>query len=58
MSRWLKHLTSLHLIVGDGSGDLDDDLTLSGLGMARMEEVLCRAGTLKDQFLPNTRIAN
>ncbi len=29
-SRWLIHLATEGLIIGDGTGDLDDELTLSG----------------------------
>jgi hypothetical protein len=55
MSRWLKHLTADGLLVGDGTGNLDDELTLSGAGMAKMEEVLAEAQYLKDSFVPRFR---
>lgn len=55
MSRWLKHLTADGLLVGDGTGNLDDELTLSGAGMAKMEEVLAEARLLKDTFVPRFR---
>ncbi|KQM72710.1 hypothetical protein [Sphingomonas sp. Leaf20] len=55
MSRWLKHLTADGLLVGDGTGNLDDELTLSGAGMEKMEEVLIEARSLKDTFVPRTR---
>lgn len=46
-SRWLKHLSAEGLIVGDGSGDLDDQLTLSGATMEKMERLLQTAGVAK-----------
>ncbi len=55
MSRWLKHLTAEGLLVGDGTGNLDDELTLSGAGMAKMEVVLAEARILKDTFVPRYR---
>ena len=50
LSRWLKHLTVQGLIVGDGEGNVDDELTLSGIGMERTELVLLEARILKDEF--------
>lgn len=47
MSRWLMHLAKVGLIVGDGSGDLDDELTLSGDAFHRMEHVLTQADALR-----------
>lgn len=52
MSRWLMHLTADGLLVGDGTGSLDDELTLSGTGMEKMEQVLTEARVLKDTFVP------
>jgi len=46
-SRWLMHLTAEDLIIGDGSGDLDDELTLSGAAMGKMERLLQAASTAK-----------
>lgn len=57
ISRWLKYLTTQGLLVGDGEGNLDDDLTLSGIGMERTEAVLLEARFLKDQFSPNPGMA-
>lgn len=48
MSRWLIFLTSEGLIVGDGTGNLDDALTLSADGIGRMEQVLEHARALRD----------
>lgn len=48
MSRWLKHLSAKELVIGDGDGNLDDELTLSGAGMAAIEIVLLQARVLKD----------
>lgn len=50
LSRWLKHLSFQGLVVGDRDGDVDDELTLSGLGMEKIETVLLEARMLKDQF--------
>ena len=50
ISRWLKHLTGQGLLVGDGDGNVDDELTLSGIGMAKTETVLLEARILKDEF--------
>jgi hypothetical protein len=46
MSRWLRHLSKIGYIVGDGSGDLDDMLTLSAQAMHRMEQIIVRAHVL------------
>ncbi|MET4594546.1 MULTISPECIES: hypothetical protein [unclassified Sphingomonas] len=51
MSRWLKHLTTAGLLIGDGSGNLDDELTLSGRGMEAIEAIIGEARNLKDSFL-------
>lgn len=48
-SRWLMHLTATGLVVGDGSGDLDDELTLSGTALAKMERLIRKAGVLKEE---------
>ena len=50
-SRWLKHLSTESLIVGDGSGDLDDELTLSGAAMEKMERLLPTANVAKHRIL-------
>ncbi len=47
MSRWLMHLDRMGMIVGDGSGDLDDELTLSATALDRMEAAMGHAQTLK-----------
>ena len=46
-SRWLTHLSAEGLIIGDDSGDLDDELTLSGTAMEKMERLLQTAGAAK-----------
>lgn len=51
MSHWLKHLTAQALLIGDGTGDLDDELTLSGIAMKQIEDLLRHAVTLKDALL-------
>lgn len=50
ISRWLKHLTVEGLLIGDGDGNVDDELTLSGPGMEKTETVLLEARILKDEF--------
>lgn len=51
MSRWLKHLTAEGLLITEMTGSLDDELTLSGLGMDKVETVLCEADVLKNEFM-------
>lgn len=46
LSRWLKHLDSLGFTVGDGSGNLDDELTLSAKALEYMETTMTRAAEL------------
>lgn len=58
IGRWLKHLTAEGLLIGDGTGNVDDELTLSGVGMDKMETALLEARFLKDQFGPQPSIAN
>jgi hypothetical protein len=43
-------MTAQGLIVGDGAGDVDDELTLSGIGMQKTEMILLEARILKDEF--------
>lgn len=43
MSRWLVHLSRVDLLVGDGSGNLDDELTLSGQAFDKLERLLMYA---------------
>jgi len=50
-SRWLMHLSAEGLIVGDGSGDLNDELTLSGAAMEKMERLLHNASAGKPASL-------
>lgn len=52
MSCWLRHLSAEGLVIGDGDGNLDDELTLSGSGMAAIEDVLLQARSLKDGIVP------
>lgn len=47
MSRWLMHLSKCGLVVGDGSGDLDDLLTMSGPTLTHMESLLEHARTMQ-----------
>ena len=42
-SAWLRHLSGLGLVIGDGKGDLDDLLTLSSQGLERMERLMKRS---------------
>jgi hypothetical protein len=48
MSRWLMHLTRVHLIIGDGVGDLDDELTLSGKAFETIERLMREARILQE----------
>lgn len=41
-SRWLMYLTAEGLIIGDGSGNLDDDLTLSASALKKIESLLSK----------------
>jgi hypothetical protein len=47
MSRWLLHLSKIGFVVGDGNGDVDDFLTLSGEGMDKIERLLSLATDLR-----------
>jgi hypothetical protein len=58
IGRWLKHLTAEGLLIGDGTGNVEDELTLSGVGMDKMETALLEARFLKDQFGSQPSIAN
>jgi hypothetical protein len=40
LSRWLKHLSGSGLIVGDGTGDLSDDVTMSHTAFVAIENYL------------------
>ena len=40
LSRWLIVLSAEDLIVGDGRGELDDEITLSASGMASLESII------------------
>jgi DNA-binding MarR family transcriptional regulator len=46
MSRWLQHLSKIGYVIGDGTGDLDDMLTLSAQALERMEQIIDRAHIL------------
>lgn len=43
LSRWLMHLTQIGFIIGDGDGNLDDQLTLSGKAFDIIESVMAKA---------------
>ena len=47
LSRWLRYLSKSGLIIGDGTGDLTDPLTLSGEGMLSMERAMAHAHDLQ-----------
>lgn len=55
MSRWLKYLTAEGLLVGDGDGNLDDSLTLSGIGMERIEKLLRHAKFITNEYGSESR---
>lgn len=46
LSRWLIHLTKIGLVVGDGDGNLDVTLTLSGKALESLEQAMDRARIL------------
>jgi hypothetical protein len=48
LSRWLIHLTQIGFIVGDGDGNLDDPLTLSGKALDTIESVMGKANELRE----------
>lgn len=48
LSRWLMHLTQIGFIVGDGDGNLDDPLTLSGKALDTIESVMAKADGLRE----------
>ncbi|RYE95541.1 MAG: hypothetical protein EOO77_42675 [Oxalobacteraceae bacterium] len=48
LSRWLMHLSKMGYIVGDGRGNLDDDLVLSPVGLDRFEIIIERLTQLKN----------
>jgi hypothetical protein len=48
LSRWLIHLTQIGFIVGDGNGNLDDPLTLSGKALDTVESVMAKANELRE----------
>lgn len=48
LSRWLMHLTQIGFIVGDGDGNLDDPLTLSGKALDTIESVMAKADELRE----------
>ena len=50
LSRWLRVLSQRELIIGDGLGNLADELTLSGAGMAGMERVIMGASDAKSEI--------
>ena len=54
-SRWLKHLSSEGLVVGDGEGDLDDQLTLSATALDRMEALLGNPHDFGDMVIDRYR---
>ena len=54
-SRWLKHLSAEGLVVGDGGGDLDDQLTLSADALGRMEALLAGAEELSEEAIDRFR---
>lgn len=46
LARWLIHLTKIGLVVGDGDGNLDDPLRLSGKAFESLEQGMDRARIL------------
>lgn len=50
MSRWIKYLSQEALIVGDGTGDLDDLLTLSPAAIEALEAYLASTQDYANKF--------
>jgi hypothetical protein len=50
LSRWLKHLSAIGLIVGDGTGDLSDDVTMSPTAFEAVEKYLDDTQALAQDF--------
>lgn len=50
LSRWLKHLSAIGLIVGDGTGDLSDDVTMSPTAFVAIENYLDDTQALAQDF--------
>lgn len=48
LARWLMHLTQIGFIIGDGDGNLDDQLTLSGKAFDIIEAVMDKAAELRE----------
>ncbi|MBD8641952.1 hypothetical protein [Sphingomonas sp. CFBP 13733] len=48
LARWLMHLTQIGFIIGDGDGNLDDQLTLSGKALDIIETVMAKAAELRE----------
>ncbi len=48
LARWLMHLTQIGFIIGDGDGNLDDQLTLSGKALDIIEAVMAKADLLRE----------
>jgi hypothetical protein len=48
LSRWLIHLTQIGFIVGDGDGNIDDLLTLSGKALDSVEAAMAEANVLRE----------
>ena len=48
LARWLMHLTQIGFIIGDGDGNLDDQLTLSGKALGVIEAVMTKADVLRE----------
>ncbi|WP_198526991.1 hypothetical protein [Sphingomonas sp. Ant20] len=48
ISRWLMHLTQIGYIVGDGEGNIDDLLTLSGKALDAIESAMAMANSLRE----------
>ncbi|RYF12068.1 MAG: hypothetical protein EOO77_18120 [Oxalobacteraceae bacterium] len=48
LSRWLIHLTQIGFIIGDGDGNLDDALTLSGEALDTIDSVMAKADELRE----------
>lgn len=54
-SRWLMHLSAEGLVIGDGSGDLDDTLTLAPSALGHIESLMTQGIVLIQQLAATER---
>ena len=52
MSRWVRYLLQVGLVIGTSSSGLDDELTLSAKGFAAIEQMMQRADAITQEERP------